>query len=387
MDVPLALAAALTLVVCGAVARSGFGARLLAAQGSRMLALDGLRGLAALLVAIHHLAYLTFWRAGIWNLGAGEQLANRAGPLGVSLFFLLCACLFWARLPQIAARGPAGWRDFAVNRVRRIVPMYVVAMTMVVAILGLLARAGDPWLPWPALLRNVASVYTFGFVMAEGVNGSYLGGAAANVSWTLRYEWLFYLSLPLLGLVRRHWTWPVTLVAVLLLAERVWQMPFVGYFVYGCLVQAVSTLPAVRRLAPGWAGTVISIGALAAVMTWGDARDLGLGWEPLALALCFLPVAAGNDWHGLLSSRGARLVGACSYSLYLTNLVVGSILVYGLPVRPLPWPPGMQAGWFTLVLSAMVGLSLLTYRWVEWPFQQHRPPNRGSGPAMQRVGT
>ena len=94
------------------------------------------------------------------------------------------------------------------------------------------------------------------------------------------------------------------------------------YFAYGCTAREVSQHPCARRLAKTPIAALVSIALVASTCYVTNSEELALGLPVLALSIAFLLIDAGNDWFGLLRSRGARLAGACSYSIYLINVIV-----------------------------------------------------------------
>ncbi|MDX7954061.1 hypothetical protein P7D22_23265, partial [Lichenihabitans sp. Uapishka_5] len=89
----------------------------------------------------------------------------------------------------------------------------------------------------------------------------------AGVHWTLVYEWVFYLTLPLLAfawakLRFEGWALFVLSVATLVLARLFpltppLQSSFAVPFALGGLVSEIGRVPAIRRHAAGWKGTLI----------------------------------------------------------------------------------------------------------------------------------
>jgi peptidoglycan/LPS O-acetylase OafA/YrhL len=92
------------------------------------------------------------------------------------------------------------------------------------------------------------------------------------------------------------------------------------------------------------------------------------GLYALALFLAFVPVAGGNDWLGILSRPELRYVGAFSYSMYLTNMLVLSRI-------DLLWPQSWVGGlswWAPIYIAGCLLLvcqfAALCFRYVELPF-------------------
>ena len=87
-----------------------------AEHGPRVTELDGLRGIAILLVLLHHL-----WptKGALSHLGR----ISEAGWIGVDLFFVLSGYLITGILLDSAGR-PHYYRNFIVRRTLRIFPLY-----------------------------------------------------------------------------------------------------------------------------------------------------------------------------------------------------------------------------------------------------------------------
>lgn len=372
MDVPLLIALVLSIAAAGLVAKRVPAARrLLTTDSNREPQIDGLRGICAVLVALHHIAYLSYWNVQIWTLPVQDRLAATAGKVGVGLFFLICAYLFWSRLAVIGS-SPRSWVVFLGNRVRRIVPMYVVAMTAALALLGLLPVAIDKWWPAVELFDQGLRAYTFWFMPPHGFNDQVLVVAALGVAWTLKYEWLFYASLPLVRVSGVERCWPVLLPALVICNEVVLRIPWVAYFAYGCMIRELVTIGRIRKLARSRWSSLLSL-LLVLLTGWhADENGMGLGWPALALSVAFLPIAAGADWFGVLRSEGARLVGIASYSVYLVNFIVAAQFVPVLTRDPATTTVPVLALGMAAVCSVTIWLSLLTYRFVERPFQRSR---------------
>ncbi|MFF4101612.1 acyltransferase family protein [Streptomyces sp. NPDC001903] len=145
-----------------------------AAAGGRLGWLDALRGIAALVVVLHHFEVLRM-------LPFGETVRQNfdLGLFGVMLFFIVSGYIIPASLER---RGDV--RGFWIGRLFRIHPAVIVAF--VAALLMLPAGDGSV-----ALLRtgdDLASLVANGLMLQDllgVVNGM-------NVTWTLCYEMVFY---------------------------------------------------------------------------------------------------------------------------------------------------------------------------------------------------
>jgi len=141
--------------------------------GRRIPALTGVRALAAYLVFFHH--QRTPW------LEVGPLMLWWEFHVGVTLFFVLSGFVItWRYDRRGEARRESYLRDYAVNRIARIYPLYVVLV-----IPSLLYSHERRLLVW---LSNLTVFTDF--------------GAGIPQAWSLRVEECFYLAAPLV-----FWAW------------------------------------------------------------------------------------------------------------------------------------------------------------------------------------
>jgi hypothetical protein len=167
----------------------------------RVATLDGLRGFLALAVFFHHAAiYHRFLRDGAWVLPPSRFYAL-LGPVGVSVFFMITGYLFWSQM--IGSLGRPAWLRLYVGRAFRIGPLYLVAVASMLAFV--LAGTGARLNVSPSQLAGEIGCWlALGFVVGPDVNGyPATSSVLAGVTWTLGYEWIFYLSLPVAALAAR----------------------------------------------------------------------------------------------------------------------------------------------------------------------------------------
>ena len=155
-----------------------------AEHGPRVTELDGLRGIAILLVLLHHL-----WptKGALSHLGR----ISEAGWIGVDLFFVLSGYLITGILLDSAGR-PHYYRNFIVRRNLRIFPLYNACLGLYCLLVGLLTTQGkalaassEPW--WfAAYAGNIL------LAMQTARPASWL----FNPLWSLQVEEQFYLTFP-----------------------------------------------------------------------------------------------------------------------------------------------------------------------------------------------
>jgi len=370
---------ALCLLIGGALARGEFFRARLAGSAGRFEALDGLRGFLALGVLGGHAVYMHgLHTLGLWDAGEGP-FYDRAADVGVSLFFAITGFLFWLRVLRDGPRFDA--RGFFASRLRRLVPMYAVSVAMALAVV-LVASGFALHEPAVTLLKQLRPWLSFGFMTTGETDGVRDAHAINAVYWTLAYEWMFYLALPLLALFA-HGRWSLLLVAAALFFGT--QSPVVFNFVSGALAAVLVH----RRTLGGLLGSAwlapLPLAALAACFVPG----LPAAALAALLSVVFIFVAHGCSFFGLLRSSAAKVLGAISYSLYLTHCIVLFVVVrWAHQVVPIGALEPLQY-WLLVALAAAatVLLSACTFRHVEYPFihQKGAPARPMADPARIQV--
>lgn len=311
----------------------------------RNAGIDYLRGLAILLVIVHHLA-LPF-RLPLQPSLLGDWLPKRLldalgfnGYEAVFVFFVISGFLIATRiLERDGDLRRVDLRHFYRARARRILPLLLVTL----AVLGLLARLGiEGFAPEDGkqtIGGLLGAALSFSFNWYEGRTG--WAPAGWDVLWSLSIEEAFYLGFPLLCL----WLPRRVLVALLLAwalaisplralvpaADEVWwekaYLPGMGAIAWGVLAALLA-----RRWQPGRraARALALVGGvcLLLVLGWSDLVHrhlfksglylLCIGAACLLLAMHARPPASPRR-RGL---RWLARMGQLSYELYLSHMFV-----------------------------------------------------------------
>lgn len=314
-------------------------------------ALDGLRGVAILLVLVHH-SYVP-----------GTE---RFGMLGVTLFFTLSGFLITALLLEERERtGRISLKDFYIRRARRLLPALFVMVAFCVAV----ATIVGGWFADIGLAIAVLG-YVANWVPATG---GFL--KALGATWTLGIEEQFYLAWPLLVLiVRRHLGWICALLTTtsitwgwVLLIEGSGQIRvMVGTDTAGYILLAGAALAFFRlRGSPGRVSPRVALAALAALgvvvpMDYVEGVMVGIPVATVA-GIAALWACTGTGSIPWLEGRVLRWLGSRSYGIYLWHAPI----LWGLHT-------GADWGWLPLLLVAVPASLLIaeaSYRWVERPFR------------------
>lgn len=356
----------------------------------RYRSLDGLRGVAAVVVVLHH-AFLTvpvlasayYPRTGHIAIGSGAWLLTYtpahliwAGSEAVFLFFILSGIVL--TLPVL--RSPRFcWLAYYPRRVIRLYGPVVVAAVFGLLTILLVARFDDPALGgWMNARPNVYSAESI------GRDATLVFGASGVISpfWSLRWEVLFSLALPLYvwatqALARTAWV-----SFLLVCAFLVWGSVQQGQHSYYLPMFAIGTVmvthwervtrlaAAIGRCRRGW--LLLSVAAV--LLTCARWELIGLGMNESAaksyswvsvigVTLLVLAAAFCRPLKQFLEAPLAQWLGAVSFSLYLVHEPI-IIAVRFLTVH---LPPG--AG-IAISLPIAFTVAALFVRLVEQPFHQ-----------------
>jgi peptidoglycan/LPS O-acetylase OafA/YrhL len=300
---------------------------------SRYSSIDGLRGFLALGVFVFHLIVThRFIATGIWEPPSARFYAL-LGPLGVSLFFMITGFLFWGKL--LRAKGRPRWRDLYIGRLFRIAPMYLLVVLVMLCVV--FARTGFTLHEPPGTtLRSVLQWLALGLVDTQpDVNGYRATHVLAGVTWTIAYEWAFYASLLVTAYVARNSRHlPIVLTALLLclLGKTLIRVDAIGFAALFLTGMAAASLLHNRFVLSitNRAMSLLALACLIAIFT--VARSGYSTVTALLLAVFFYLVCSGASLFGLLTSVAAQRLGNISYSLYLMQ---GLILTLVLGITPI----------------------------------------------------
>lgn len=385
---------AVLLVVGWAISRKSlFYLRLLDAEvaSERFHPIDGLRGFLALGVFFHHavVSYF-FYTQGHWDLPP-SQFYTLLGQVGVALFFMITAFLFWNK--GLQARQFLNAPRMFWSRLCRLAPMYLFSVACVFAV-AIVVTDFEVRQTIKTLALESLKWISFGFATPDELNGlSQSWIINGGVQWTLKYEWLFYLFLPFgVIFVRGVGFLLLATVSAVFMAGFATN-PWLWNFLFGAFA---AVLAAEYHLLPAriWNTVPVAllvIGVFALVFAMFDGA---YGLPQAALLFCaFICIANGNDLFGILTCRAARMLGALSYSIYLMHAIV-LFVALRIVNRFVPISTVSPMNYWTIIAACGVILVLIcsiTYRLVEHPFMKVPMPrwlggNRsGEPPAAETV--
>ncbi len=263
-------------------------------QNHRLPSLDGLRAISILLVLATHLLPL-----GPKSL----DLNSTAGPMGMSLFFVLSGYLI------ITTLRSATISEFVAKRLARILPLAYSYIFLVFMVFGLSKES---------LLSHLSFIVNY--------REDQMLPVTAHL-WSLCVEVHFYLLITIIAAVggRRALilVWPC---CAAITAMRIMEGAYIAVPTHLRIDEilagaCIATLP-VRRLHAGT--TPLLVWGLA-VCTWAATSHPGSGWlqylRPYAAGLLLFATICQppNRLTDALSSRICRYIAATSYALYIIH--------------------------------------------------------------------
>ncbi len=359
------------------------------APAGRLQSLDGLRGCAAFVVLIHHASLLSpLWPGNaapaaavpfsfIWWANETPLKLLSAGTEAVMVFFVLSGLV--VTLPVLRPK-PFDWIAYYPRRaVRLLVPVLgsvVLAAIWVMALPQISPQEEGTWL-------SSSSTPDFSWEWIVKAGDLFGGdGQINNPLWTLRWEMIFSLLLPVFVILAivlaRRWIL-VTAAVVLLtwLGERTGasSLSYLPAFLLGALIAV--NLDRVRELSVRLSGTAKGRATWAGIGLLGGTLLIGRwlasplldsmpelefvlrGMTPLAAMLIVLSVIGSTALRGFFSSPVPRFLGKISFSLYLVHAPIIIFFFYAFEGRPL-----ITAQLTGVIVSLIVG----TLFW--WGFEK-----------------
>lgn len=309
---------------------------------SRVTQLDGLRGLAALVVVACHLLSVLpeigrvvsndrsapLSDAGMWAVFSPLHVFWNGTP-AVHVFFVLSG--FVLILP-FTKGGPGGsWVPYYAKRLLRLYVPAWASLAVALALIALVPRTASPLQsPW-------ADVYVTDPSVGQVAKDSLLLFSASTINtplWTLKWEVLFSLLLPLYVLAALRWRrlWPLKLGAALGLAvvggvQHIEWLTYLPIFAIGAVLGAERER--IRELTRSWPRVVwlpvAAAGLLLANAEWISPERPIHGVEAVVtvgatlLVLVFLLSGSAKK---LGDTAVAQWLGRVSFSLYLVHLPI-----------------------------------------------------------------
>lgn len=360
-------------------------------DSQRIASIDGVRGMASLVVVLYHcsLVAMPHLDGGLatWLTQSPAKLAF-AGTEAVMVFFVLSG--FVVALPVL--RDGFAWSRYYPTRVLRLYLPVWASLVLATALIALVPRDAAT-MPDGSWMQNAQATTVTPSMFLEEAGLLIPSYDINNVLWSLRWELIFSLALPLFvgaAVLLRRWALLAVIVAsVLTVVGRIIDVDALVYlpvFMIGTLmaVRLDDLLAWLRRPRRGWFWPCVTAVALALLIASWLARPIaapgsigGRVMWGLAAVGATLVILVAMGWpvvRNLLERRAAQWLGRVSYSLYLVHVPLIATLAY-------LW--GSENWWLVAAVGLPASLILagLFHRVVEAPAHRF---SRLVGGAMSR---
>lgn len=335
--------------------------------------IDGLRGFLAISVFFHHYIITWYWKNnGVWERPP-EHYYQNYGKVGVAIFFMITGYLFASKVLK-EGKG-IDWLGLYRSRVLRIFPLYVFALIAMSIIV--FSSSGFKMI---SSGREIANEY-FNWIIFHGdmINGfKDTKNIIAGVDWTLKYEWIFYASLPFLALIIKRSMLGGNLLIIascmvlffkpILFASinTVITTEFFLLFAIGWLSACAYKKNRVQSsLIKSRATSSVVLLAIVAAIFYPDTMSF---MHVLIISFFFILIFMGNDLFGVLSAKSTLLLGEISYSIYLLHGIVLYLVFSITDFSAHNYTVYSYLALMPAISIAIVVLSSFTFVLVEKPF-------------------
>jgi peptidoglycan/LPS O-acetylase OafA/YrhL len=203
----------------------------------RHQSINGIRSILALSVFMHH-AVITyyFYQHGRWEVPP-SGFYTLLGQVPVGIFFSITGFLFWEK--AIHSAGRVSYKKLMISRVKRIAPAYMLAATIILGIVAWESKLTAAVSNGELIEKALGFLFGIGFLSVQTVNNIHTAVFGSSVFWSLKYEWKFYIALPLIAVFLRN-----------IVFKRVGFVLLSGYFLYKISFY-YSSMPMIFSFLPG----------------------------------------------------------------------------------------------------------------------------------------
>lgn len=333
--------------------------------------IEGLRGYLAFFVFIHHsVIYYYYLRTNYWNI-PDSKLFNHFGETSVVLFFMITSFLFTSKL--LNQTITIDWMKLFTSRILRIYPAFL--LLFIIQIILIFHISDFQFIESPIyVFKEIIIWLGFSIIDYLPINGyKDTNLMTANVLWTIRYEWVFYFSLPLLSLIisKNKPNVLIVLITTSIMFSIAYYIQLQTVFVYaflgGTLAAFTINNNSIKMYAKKSIISVLILGCFIFVILCFDSA---YSLIPICiLTVAFIGIACGNSLFGLLTLKISKLFGQLSYGIYLFHgitlyfifiICIGSETAYNF---------SQIQHWLVVSICSLIVviISTICFKWIEQP--------------------
>mgnify|MGYP001205666743 CR=1 FL=1 len=286
---------------------------------TRISSIDGLRGFLSISVFICHFSITYYWITdATWKIPNNVIFYNY-GKVSVAMFFMISGYLFTKNHMD---KKKFSSLKFFESRIFRIYPLYI----LVVCIVFFIVLHQTNYSLSCSKIEFMKSFLKWILFLGCPINNyNDTKTVIAYVDWTLKYEWIFYLSFPFIiyFITQYKFYFKITM---LLLGLYFFINPINLYyfnskyfflFIIGCLIadNRITSLKNRLNFNSTYASSLNLVLILSILFYTETLSPVHL----LVISVSFFLFAQGNDLFGLLNSKPSKILGEISYSMYLLH--------------------------------------------------------------------
>ena len=314
-----------------------------------------LRAVAAIGVALHHSIAQVY--------GNNGHAYGRLGAAGVDLFFVISGFIMWV---TAISRDEAPAR-FALKRLLRIVPLYWLVTTLVLAIVLI-----KPQLMRSASFDAAHAVASYLFIAWPHPKFPGMFWPVVVPGWTLDYEMFFYAIVSVSLAFALRWRSLIicaVLIALTLLGTTLAPLTIAGFYTDPILLEFALGIAIglcftrISALPPGVAYALIAVAPVLFVVL-GPLETDANRWVCWGMPMALLVLGSVNA-PTILPGRPFRLLGDASYSIYLTQFC--TIAPAAAVLNSVLHGPAQKIVATIALIAVAVGGGLVAYALVERP--------------------
>ncbi|WP_460946692.1 acyltransferase family protein [Spirosoma daeguense] len=290
-------------------------------QKVKYVSFDGLKGYLSVIVFISHSStWYYFLRTDKW-LSPPSNLFAQVGFASIAIFFMITSFLFCNKLMI----SKTSWISFYVGRIVRLFPLYFISMLVLFLIVAYLTdfTMKQHWFSIVSQARRWLMFTVKNDPDINGLENTWI--IICKVAWTLRYEWLFYILLPIISLVisKDKPNYYILLVSTCTVAYMIYYwgfaFPFFSPFIGGFVATLLSKSESFSKFSTSLTGSIVLISLLILLLGIFALTPSSLfNLVPLSITtIIFSIIVSGNTVFGILSNSSARKLGQVSYGIYL----------------------------------------------------------------------
>jgi peptidoglycan/LPS O-acetylase OafA/YrhL len=310
--------------------------------------IEGLRGFLGMGVFFHHsLIHFNFLQNNRWEIPE-SIFYTLQGQYSVGFFFIITAYLFTSKVINLK---PIDWNKIYLSRIKRIIPMYLVATTVLIVIAVFQARDLEKVLTL-GVLKNILKLFSFGFLNPVDIAGyKEIHTINAGVYWTLYWEWVFYFCLPLLAFLINFKLKLFLVFSIILIVLS--GNYFLYYFIAGIIVAVFNNKLKLNKLL---ADIIFLVGIITCFVFFKTAYGLiqaCLGY------MVFYTLINSFYIKKILTNQCFQWLGKISYSVYLIHGLVITVSVIVMKAIGFSWNNDnywgvvLIMGFFVIILSSV----------------------------------